>query len=418
MKIRYFIFLLLLSIVVQAQNITVKHFSSTVLGKNRDIKIYLPPTYEKDSTRYYPITVLLDSDFMFDLYLGNMNVYTQRDFAPEQILVGISQSGKNERTNDSSYDKVDSKLTAESSKFYRFVGGELLDYMEENYRISPFRTIAGTTVTANFVNYFLLEPEPIFDAYICINPAYSPDMQSLLESKFAKYAKSQIYYYVNSGKYNSVEQQKAIDAVGYGLKNIENPNLFVKYDLFDTATKTSSIGIGVAAAIAHIFSMYTYISPEEYDKNIKHLNPPQAIDYLKKKYVDIEYLFGTNLKIRERDIYAIEGIIIDQESGKYLAEFGKMIEDLYPESPLSDYYKGMFFEKQGKYSIALKHYKNGYVKLGENSNDAEAFYQNILRVQGREDDKTLMRDQQEQIKQDLKEAEEERKQSEKEKKDK
>lgn len=402
--------------ILQAQNVSFKQYKSEILNTTRELKIYLPPHYEKDSTRYYPITVLLDGDFMFDLYQSNMNLFVQRDLAPEQILVGITQNGKNQRTNDVSYDKVNSKLTQESQKFYQFIGNELLPYMEQNYRISPFRTIAGTTATANFVNYYLLENQPVFDAYVVINPTYAPDMQHLLENKLGRYDKSSIYYYVNSGKYNNTEQQRSTDGVAYGIKNIENPNVFIKYDLFDNATKTSSVGMGVAAAIAHIFSSYAYISPEEYDKNIKELNPTQAIDYLKKKYVEIEYLFGTNIKIRERDIYAIESIIIDQENGKYLAEFGKMIEDLYPETPLSDYYIGMFFEKQGKYSQALKYYKNGYVKIGKDSENAEAFYQNIIRVQGREDDKTLMKDQQEQIKQDLKEAEQERKRLEKENK--
>jgi tetratricopeptide (TPR) repeat protein len=63
-----------------------------------------------------------------------------------------------------------------------------------------------------------------------------------------------------------------------------------------------------------------------------------------------------------------------------------MIEDLYPESPLSDYYIGMFYELQGKYSQALKYYKNGYAKMDQNAENAEKYYQNIERVQGRADE--------------------------------
>ena len=386
MKRFAFLILLLISFWSQAQEVQLKRFNSVEMGTTRTLKIYVPPTYEKDTARYYPVTVILDGDFLFDVYLGNMKLFAQRDLAPEQILVGVFQNEGDERTTDIEYDKVNGLPTENSDRFYRFIGAELLDDLEQKYRISPFRTIVGSTASANFINYYILENEPIFDAFININPYYSPDMFTYLEMKLGTMERSKIYYYLNSGKYNNVDIHKKIDQVGYGLKNLENPNVLVKYDLFDNSTKTSSIGQAIPGALAHIFSGYAYISPEEFNLNIQQLSPPDAIDYLKKKYVDIDYLFGTNLKIRERDIYAIESIIIDQENGKYLAEFGKMIEDLYPESPLSDYYIGMFYELQGKYSQALKYYKNGYAKMDQNAENAEKYYQNIERVQGRADE--------------------------------
>jgi hypothetical protein len=386
MKRFAFLILLLISFWSQAQDVQLKRFNSVEMGTTRTLKIYVPPTYEKDTARYYPVTVILDGDFLFDVYLGNMKLFAQRDLAPEQILVGVFQNEGDERTTDIEYDKVNGLPTENSDRFYRFIGAELLDDLEQKYRISPFRTIVGSTASANFINYYILENEPIFDAFININPYYSPDMFTYLEMKLGTMERSKIYYYLNSGKYINVDIHKKIDQVGYGLKNLENPNVLVKYDLFDNSTKTSSIGQAIPGALAHIFSGYAYISPEEFNLNIQQLSPPDAIDYLKKKYVDIDYLFGTNLKIRERDIYAIESIIIDQENGKYLAEFGKMIEDLYPESPLSDYYIGMFYELQGKYSQALKYYKNGYAKMDQNAENAEKYYQNIERVQGRADE--------------------------------
>jgi tetratricopeptide (TPR) repeat protein len=92
------------------------------------------------------------------------------------------------------------------------------------------------------------------------------------------------------------------------------------------------------------------------------------------------------MKIRERDIYAIEPIIIDREEGDYLVSFGEMIHKLYPETPISDYYIGLFYEKRGRYKQALKNYKNGYAKMDQNREDAEAYYQNIERVLNRQDE--------------------------------
>jgi predicted alpha/beta superfamily hydrolase len=376
---------------VMAQDVQLKKINSVEMGYTRTLKLYIPASYEQDSTRLYPLTVIFDAENLFDVYVGNMKLFAQKDMAPEQIVVGLMQQEDGFRKTDIEVDKVTGLPTENSDRFYRFVRSELLDYMEENYRLSPFRTLVGATKSANFVNYFVIEEERGFDAFMCINPYYTPDMPVFLDNAMSG-VRSKLYYYLNNGHYHSNERYKSIEQVAFTIKNIENPSVAVKYDIFDQSTTISSIGQGIAGAMAHIFSAYSYITREEFVSNIQHLSPSDAIDYLKKKYIDIDYLFGTNLKIRERDIYAVESIIIDEENGRYLAEFGEMIEKLYPETPLSDYYIGMFYERQGKYKQALKFYKNGYAKMDQNGENAEDFYQNIERVQGREDEAIEMKE--------------------------
>jgi len=385
MKNIFYLILFISSSIIYGQNVKFKDFNSIELGTTRTLKIYLPASYAKDSTRLYPLTILFDGDYLFDVYMGNAKLFAQRDKAPEQIIVGIMQNENKERYTDCSFDKVSGLPTEDSEQFYRFVRSELIDYMETNYRLSPFRTLVGSTLTANFVNYFVIENEPAFDAFVNINPYYNPDMPNFLQNKLSIARPARMYYYLNSGSYNSAEKHNRIEQVAHLLTNINDPNTLFKYDTFKS-TKTASIGQAISSALAHIFDIYSAISKEEFSLNIQHLSPPDAIDYVKNKYVEIDYLFGTNMPIRERDIYAIESIVIDQENGDYLAEFGEMIYQLYPESPLSDYYIGMYYEKGGKYKQALKNYKNGYAKMDENGEGAEAFYQNIERVLNRQDE--------------------------------
>ena len=330
--------------------------------------------------------MVFDADYLFDVYVGNAKLFAKRDKAPEQIIVGILQNENKERYTDCSYDKVNGLPTEESDRFYRFIRIELLDYLEEQYRLSPFRTLVGNTLTANFVNYFAVENQPVFDAFININPYYNDDMSSFLQNKLSVLKGQKVYYYLSTGTYQNKNKQQKIEEVNFVLKTLNNPNVVYKYDNFTNSTKIASIGQSIPSALAHIFDIYSAISKEEFAKNIKHLSPPDAIAYVENKYVEIEYLFGTNMNIRERDIYAIESIVIDQENGDYLVSFGEMIQRLYPKTPISDYYIGMFYEKNGRYKQALKNYKNGYAKIDENSDDAEAYYQNIERVLNRQDE--------------------------------
>jgi len=376
------LFLVLFSIVTFAQNVHVETFKSVELSgelnSERTLKIYVPESYKQDSTRVYPLAIVLDAEYLFDVYVANSKLFALKDKAPEQIVVGIYQNQKNERKADCEV-SLNSMLTESSSKFYKFIKNELINHIESNYRISPFKTIVGNTITANFSNYFLVEQNPIFNAYININPSYSQDIGELFRGKIPS-LDSNTYYYLNSGDYNSEKKDKAIETVYYALKNFENENFKYKYDKFDHSTKISSIGQAISGAMAHIFDMYSSISKEEFDNEVADLSPAEAIEYIEKKYVEIQYSFGANLKIRQRDIFAIESIILDKEEGDYLEEFGKMINRLYPESPIGDYYIGQYHETGNNLKKALKYYKNGFAKISGDDPNADGYFENVERV--------------------------------------
>ncbi len=377
-KIVLLLLFLPLSIFSQ-ENITFKKFNSSLLGTERIIKIYVPDSYDTEKDRNYPVAVIFDADYLFDLYVSNAKLFASTDEAPEQIVVGILQNQNKERYDDCDY-SVDTGLpTEESTKFYGFIRDELLPFIDDNYRTSMFKTIVGNTITANFINYYFLENDHIFNAYININPSYAPHMAEKLEAK-TQTLTNDVFYYVCNGDYVKSRKKKAINDVVNLLKLSEIEKFHFKYDNFKTATRTSSIGQAIPSALSLIFRPYSGISKEEFDHVIAEMSPAEAIEYLEKKYVEIDYLFGSNLKIREHDIYMIEPIIIDKEDGNYLEEFGKMINRLYPDSPLGDYYIGLYYETGYNYKKALKYYKNGYAKIGSDNENADAYYQNIERV--------------------------------------
>lgn len=374
--------LLLLFIVASSfsQEVKTKKFNSIELNNDRYLKIYIPPSYYTDSTKHYPLAVVLDAEFLFDVYVGNASMFAYRDKAPEQIVVGINQNYNNERYEDCAYLAENSYPTESGEEFYRFIRGELIDYMEQNYRVSPFKTIVGNTLTANFTNYFLIEQSPGFNAYININPYYAIDIPRLVHHKIPNLKNEIIYYYLCNGDYNVEKRKNKINEAHELLEPANSTFFRYKYDTFKNSTKTASIGQGISGALAHIFEMYSAISKDEFENNIKQLSPADAIAYIENKYVEIDYLFGSNLKIRERDIFAIESVILDKENGDYLKNFGEMINRLYKDSPLGDYYIGMYYETGGKFKQALRYYKTGYMKLPDNDPNSDGYYENIERV--------------------------------------
>ncbi len=379
MKKIVFILLIISSFAYAQDNIIFKRYNSFELNTERILKIYLPDSYETETDNTYPVTIVFDGEYLFDVYVANAKLFASRNKAPEQIVVGIFQNQNEERYIDCDYSTDTGLPNEDSTKFYKFVREELLNYIDDNFRTSLFKTLVGNTITANFANYFFLENSSAFNAYININPSYAPQMNERIEAK-SQSLNEIIFYYLSSGNFNNEKRLEAINNVHNLLKLSENEKLKYKYDDFSNSTKTASIGQAIPSAMGFIFELFAPISKKEFDNNIADLTPGEAIMYLEKKYVEIDYLYGSNVKVRESDIFIMEPIIMDKENGDYLEEFGKMILRLYPESPMGDYYIGFYYETGYDYRKALKHYKNGYAKIGSDNPNSDGYFENVERI--------------------------------------
>ncbi len=375
----YFLFSFFLSF---GQKTVFNNYQSDYLKDIRDISIYLPKSYEKDSISNFPLTIVLDAEKLFDLYVGSSNYFAASDNAPEQIIVGVNISDTRKR--DLSFDETTSKLGPEGKKFYQFIKDELLPYIEANYKTSPFLSIVGTGMSGNFVTYFLREKNPIFNAYVSLNPTLAPDSSKLIiDFNLNRLATidNTFYYYMSTSPYTSAENSTFVDNFNRTIKNVTAKNFNVGFDDFKSSPTTiSAIAEAIPRAYSKIFEIYSGISKDEFESKIKDLDPPSAIAYLENKYLEIEYLFGTNMGIRERDIIAIEDIIIDKENGDYLEDFGKMILKLFPRSQMGYYYMGLYHETGKDYLKALEQYRIGYGKMDPSDPKADKFYMNIERI--------------------------------------
>ena len=345
------------------------------------LKIYIPESYERKTKKFYPLAIVLDCEHVFDLYVTNSILFAKNDKAPEQIVVGIAMSET--KAKDIYFKKNTGSLTVENTNFHQFIRDELIFKITSNYRTSPFISLIGEGTSANLVAHFLDEKEPFINSYICINPTFS----DIVKKEFAQYSLKKLgrvdntfYIYINNSTSFSEKKQQKIKGLQDFLNLFKVTNLNIISDNLQTDSSISAMSEAIPRALTKIFEIYSAISREEFETKIKNLSPIDAISYLENKYLEIDFLFGSNLTIRESDIYAIEEIVIEKENGEQLLELGKLILSLYPESPLGNFYNGMYYELGKQYRKALKHYKIGYEKINPNDPKADVFYENILRV--------------------------------------
>ena len=366
-----------------SQKIITKKYESEELQDVRTLHIYLPKGYEKDSITNYPLAIVLGSEYLFDLYIGNSTLFSHTEKAPKQIIVGIEMTST--RFKDTSFDETkNSSLTASGKSFMQFIKEEMLPYVEGTFKTSPFLTIVGEGTSANFLTHFLQDDAPIFNTYICLNPLFSPDISILMESynlNKLSTIDNTYYFYFNDSTFINKENQERIVLLNEYLESLSIKNFNIKYDfLKDSPSYVSGISEGIPRAFDTVFEIYSGINKEEFETKIKDLSPLDAIYYLENKYIEIDYLFGSNLGIREADVIAIERIVLEKENGDHLKTFGEMILKLYPYSPLGHYYIGRYYESGKNYNRALKQYRLGYSKMDPSDPNADKFYLNVQRM--------------------------------------
>ncbi len=353
-------FLLLLITLVLSNTLTsqtiYKEINSEKLGESRQLKIQVPRNYDT-SDKKYPVVVVFDGDYLFEIVAGNVDYAAYWEDMPEAIVVGINQYQK--RDADCYYSEQNSLPIETGAAFFEFVSMELIPFIDKNFRTENFKVAVGHGQTANFINYYLLKGVPLFQAYISLSPSLAPDMKTYLTEKMPK-LEQKIFYYLAAANNDKGNIKEETEALAKSISSVENDNLLDYSEIFPDATHYSLPAQAVPKALQKIFLVFQPISLKEYKETVLNLegNP---VDYLKEKYETIETLFGIKKPILINDFKAIEAAIKKKEKYEYFEDLGNLARKEYPDTLLGHYYLGRFYEETGKSKKAMKTYQSAYV---------------------------------------------------------
>ncbi len=351
----FFLFLFLAFNISEAQ-VKYETIQSSKLGEERQLKIQLPRGYSSDEDKTYPIFIVLDGDYMFEAVAGNVDYYSYWEDMPESIVVGVNQSDR--RFDDCMYSEQNSLPIETGAAFFEFIGMELLPYIEKTYRAGNFRVAVGHGETANFINYFLLKPKSLFQAYISISPELAPNMIDYLPEVMSK-VQSKTFYYLANTNSDSKSIKRMTEALNTDISAIENENLAYNFDNFDGPSHYSVPTHAIPSAIESIFQVFQPISKKEYKDVILELEISPVL-YLQEKYQAISDLFGIEKKVLLNDFKAISAAIEKNELYEYYEELGKMARKAFPETLLGTYYIARFYEETGEAKKAMRTYQSAY----------------------------------------------------------
>ena len=143
--------------------------ASKVLGEDRTLLISLPKGYESNNTRHYPVLYALDGETHFQHINGTVDwLSNQAIQIPQMIIVAITNTQRG-RDMTASYNN------GGADHFLKFIQGELIPYIDTQYRTQPFRILSGHSMAGHLaLNVFNQSPQ-LFNAYIAMSPFFLQD---------------------------------------------------------------------------------------------------------------------------------------------------------------------------------------------------------------------------------------------------
>ena len=348
--------LLFISSSVSAQ-IQYEEIRSYKLGQTRQLKIQLPRNYDTNTEKKYPILVVLDGDYLFEPIAGMADYFSYWGEMPEVIVVGVVQDET--REDDTFYDDVNSLPSKSGVSFFEFLGIEMMPWLDKRYRTTSFRIVAGHNATANFLNFYLMKDHPLFQGYISLSPALSPEMDTRLEAQLTK-IKQKTFYSLATGSEDVKSLRRGAMALDGKLDAISNPNLTYHFDHFRGATHYSLVGNAIPSALENIFSKYRPISKNDYKEVLLEM-AGSPYDYLVEKYASIKELYGLEEPIRINDFTAVFRALQKRSGWEDMKKLGDLARNSYPETMLGNYYTAVALEQLGEPKKAMRTYQNAFL---------------------------------------------------------
>ncbi|MDO6595659.1 alpha/beta hydrolase-fold protein [Oceanihabitans sp. 2_MG-2023] len=357
MKVLTYVIVFFFTFQFASAQVQYETFDSQKLNDTREIKIQLPRGYDDNTSKNYPLIVVFDGDYMFEIVAGNVDYYSYWEDMPEAIVVGVNQIDT--RRDDSNYSEQSSLPLDSGADFFEFVGMELVPHIEKNYRTENFKVAIGHGETANFINYFMLKPLPLFQAYISISPDLAPDMSTYIPERLKSFETKLFYYLATST--NDVKSIKAkTETLNTSIAAVDNKNVLYNFNTFEGPSHYALPAHAIPKALESIFLVFQPISKKEYKETILKLES-SPVGYLLDKYQTIEDLFGIKKQILVNDFKAISAAINKNEKYEYYEELGKIARKQYPETMLGNYYLARFYEETNEPKKAMKTYQSAFM---------------------------------------------------------
>jgi len=177
------------------QNTHFVPLSSSQTGRDYELVVALPGSYDASRKKRYPVLYILDPWWHMPLVNAVHGSQVWDRALPELIIVGISYPGPNPdfddlRARDYTPTRVadDNPNSGDAGKFLAFIEESVIPLVESRYRTNPAeRALSGVSLGGLFTLWAMYERPGLFSRYIALSPAvlWDDDLMFRVDDAYA-----------------------------------------------------------------------------------------------------------------------------------------------------------------------------------------------------------------------------------------
>lgn len=226
--------------------------NSTVMGEKRRYAVHLPPSYDRNKDKKYPVLYLLDGGTTnmrgISGMVESLSYYDLSQQIPEFILVAIPNTNRSRDLTPTKTDltfkgNVLDKLADNSGgadKFANFIRTELFPKINADFRTTSKRGILGMSFGGLFAAHIMITQPDMFNDYLISDATFVWDdnyLNRTLEKTQQKLSDQKIKAFIglanndHLGELGVTNRQWGNDFI-QALKKINNKNLIVTSKYF------------------------------------------------------------------------------------------------------------------------------------------------------------------------------------------
>lgn len=328
-----------------------------------------------DSAKPYQLFVVLDESTLYDYTVSVINYISQWKEIPQYIVLGVPNDNRWDELHPSK-DQLISDLP-----FFNFLNEEFDSI--HCVKNASFRILVGHSLSAKFGLQYFFRNSNYYSALVAISPPLIPELRNEVK-QFSKKKCANSYVYICSG------DQDLRYHTSYFLKlqkELNNKNSNVHLDFFKDQPNTSHSLMpltGIKNGLMFVLDDYLNL-PAKVIKNIaSKKNIKDSL--LECSYKRITDIYGITPQSRPSDIQGFVEVYLENSRFAEAHRLSDMFIEFANKGEVYDlidayYLKGLIFEKQENYSLALAYYNKGFAIIPEEVLNKADFKEDIIRME-------------------------------------
>ena len=401
----YFTFIVLITTNVNAQNdqtfykmksagqiinIETIQIQSKILDEKRDIYVSLPPNYNQN-IHDYPIILVLDGEFMFDITRSMTTLWASRNYMPESIIIGLPNP-----INDKRFDMALEKKGPNGKIYYQgggdpkiylqFFEEELLPLIQKKYRVNSNRTIIGLSPTSGVVYQAFWDAPGMFKNFISINGGIDGVLTSgetigeRLTESVNKHQKASLYL-GQTKRTKDIQEKRELSQTVFSknFNSINSSNVKLKIDNLEDES-------GYGVVVGCLFNAFRFIYPRDvwnvdYYEFLSAENPAKEVEAF---YNKLSERYGYDIYPVETahntyyNIYHLARRLINSERLKQAKELIRLGLKYYPNSSNLYYRLSLVNKAENDMENAITNLKKSVSLAKKHKNENATLFQEEL----------------------------------------